>query len=721
VEAKDGLIGPGQRFRETVPLRLARWVLAVLLLAAGGRAFARAPDLAGPGGPPPADLVYGGDDSFPPYEYRDAQGEPAGFNVELIRAVGRKLGLKVRVELSPWKEVGRRLSEGSIDVASMYRSPKREMAFDFAIPHELIYHELYIRRGDPPVPGLSALADKRVLVEADAYADDALVQLGYGSELVRVASEPDALRALAQGAADVAVVSQAVGRPFTERDSLSTAITLTGSPVLLTEYAFAIRQDRRQLLEALNEGVAAVKASGEFERLYQEWVRRDRSAQLARRAAFAVGAALLTVLLVVLWNQALRRQVARQTGALRREFEARERAQAALAESERSLRQAQKMEAVGRLAGGVAHDFNNIMTVILNNAGFVREELTSHRLGTADIDELLSASERAARLTKQLLVFSRSTPLKAQPLDLCALLRGLEPMLPRLVGEHIEVEVEAPQSPVVVHAEPTQLEQMLLNLAANARDAMPRGGRLRVAVATRTLPPGNALGLAAGDFASLAVTDNGTGMDEATLARIAEPFFTTKPAGRGTGFGLASVFAGVARLNGKVCVESELGRGSTFTLLLALRDPSELAASAPAEVRTTEAALYGGAILLVEDDDALRRTARIALERAGYRVLEARDGEEAASAAGSSGPFSVLVTDVVMPRRSGPELVASLRAAGQQPLVLYVSGYVQDGAPLDLDAPGTAFLQKPYSPQVLVEAVRRLTCQASAPSPGAVA
>lgn len=683
------------------------------------------------GSPPPAvsapaagageTICYGGDASFPPYEYLDEKGRPAGLNVDLIRAVALSQGFQVRIQLQPWTRVRNGLLTGAVDVATMYRSPQRAREADFAIPHELIYHEMFIRKGSPPLASLADLAGKRILVQSDTYSADVLSELGYGQGLRRVASEPEALRALARGEGEVAVVTQTAGRPFQERLALADQIVPTGPPILLTEYAFVTRKGNRALIERLNQGVASVKASGEYDRLYHRWIHPDRSAALARQIAWALSAALLIVLLIGVWNQALRRRVRQQTAALRREFEEKERALAALAESERSLRQAQKMEALGRLAGGVAHDFNNLLTIIINYASFLREELAATGKPTTDADEVLAASERAKRLTRQLLAFSRTTPLATVRLDLCQVVADMKPMIQTLVGEPIRLELVAPAAPVVVEADMTQIEQMLLNLAANARDAMPRGGRLTIELGRRALSADNPWALPAADYAVMAVADTGVGMDEETMARVFEPFFTTKGVGEGTGLGLATVFAHATKLGGRVAVQSAPGQGATFTIFLPVSKAhalEDVSAHAPATVASR--GWVGGRILLVEDDEAVRRAARIALERAGFHVQEARDGEEALELAGETTPLALVVTDIVMPRRGGPQMVAELRLHQPGLPVLYVSGYVGEGQDLELDAPNTGFLAKPFTAEELLGAVHRLLAT-GLPAPSSLA
>ena len=653
------------------------------------------------------EIVYGGDAEFPPFEFLEASGNPAGLNVDLIRAVAKEQGFRVRVHLDRWVHIRAGLTNGTIDVAAMYRTPQRAREVDFAIAHELVYHEMFVRRGSPGLASLSDLAGKRVLVEVSTFSAEALKALGSCGAVLERASEPEALRALSRGEGDVAIVTQTAGRPFLERSESMPDLVPTGPPVLLAEYAFVTLPGRRQLLERLNAGVAAVKASGEYDRIFARWLRPDRSAQRLRVFGWALLGAVVAALLVVIWNTSLRRQVAAQTKALRLQYEEKERTQAALATTERELRNAQRLEAVGRVAGGIAHDFNNVLSVILSYGSSLRESLVGQGRETADVDEILSASERATRLSRQLLAFSRATPVAAVYLDLRAVVQEMHSLIQRLVGEHIRVEVIVPDRPLVIEAEATQLEQVLLNLAANARDAMPEGGRLDIQVGLRTfagdesLPPG--------EYAALTLTDTGVGMDAATLSRIFEPFFTTKEVGQGTGLGLATVLAQIRRLRGKVTAESEPGQGATFRVLLPLSPLRELAdARAATEPLPATDPLD---ILLVEDDEALRRAGAAALQHAGHRVVEAKDGEAALEIARNA-HFSLVVTDVVMPRCGGPGLAAELRRRHPELLVLYVSGYVQDGQPLDLEAPGTAFLAKPYAARALVEAVQRLVAGA---------
>jgi PAS domain S-box-containing protein len=380
-------------------------------------------------------------------------------------------------------------------------------------------------------------------------------------------------------------------------------------------------------------------------------------------------------------------------------------AEEARAALEEQLRQAQKMEAVGRLAGGIAHDFNNLLTVINGYAEVLLGDLppTDPRRGGAEA--VKDAGERAARLTRQLLAFGRRQVLAPVVLSLNDVVASAEPMLRRLIGEDVALAAALDPRLPPVKADPGQVEQVLMNLVLNAREAMPTGGRVAVATRAVEVGPGHpAAGeLAADWYAELAVSDTGAGMPAEVRARVFEPFFTTK--GKGTGLGLATVFGVVKQSGGHVLVESAVGAGTTFRVLL-----PAVAGSAPGPAAEPAAGPARGAetVLLVEDEKGVRRIARLALEGAGYAVLEAADGPAAvAAAAAHPGPVDLLLTDVVMPGMGGRQLAEAVRRARPGVRVLYMSGYTDDAVLRHGVGDGTdAFLQKPFTPRALAEKVR---------------
>jgi two-component system, cell cycle sensor histidine kinase and response regulator CckA len=389
-------------------------------------------------------------------------------------------------------------------------------------------------------------------------------------------------------------------------------------------------------------------------------------------------------------NRTLEQRVASRTAELERQGEL--------------LRHGQRLEAVGRLAGGIAHDFNNLLTVVMANVSLLHAERDMDDRAKTAVEEVHAAANRAAELVKQLLAFSRRQKLAPRVFDVNGVVSDVERLARRLIGENIDVEVQLGDSPLLVMADASQLEQVLMNLMANARDAMPVGGRLTVITAavqvvdeTITLPPG--------PYVRLTVRDTGVGMDEATRRQAFDPFFTTKQLGQGTGLGLATVYGIVEQTGGRVFLDSRPGQGSRFDIYLpraaALRSPSSEAL--PAAVVSARPAT----ILLAEDESEVRAVAERTLRTAGHTVLTAGDGEEAlALARQRGGAIDLLITDVVMAKMSGPSLADELRRDRPGLPVLFISGYSWDSnIPMREHEAGIEMLDKPFTPEALSRTV----------------
>jgi len=400
----------------------------------------------------------------------------------------------------------------------------------------------------------------------------------------------------------------------------------------------------------------------------------------------------------------------RLLSSVREELAERQRAEAALRKSEEQLRQAQKMEAIGRLSGSVAHDFNNLLSVILSYSDLVLSDLKPIDPLRGDIESIRKAGEKAADLTRQLLAFSRQQVLAPRVLDLNAVLVESEKMLRRLLGEDIEVVTHYARMLARVKVDPSQIDQVLLNLVINARDAMPEGGKLTIETKEVELDDSYTsehFGVARGPHVMLAVSDTGVGMDQQTQTRIFEPFFTTKDIGKGTGLGLSTVFGIVKQSGGHIWVYSEPGGGSTFKIYF----PATEAPDSEAPERIEPVTLQGTeTILLVEDQDEVRRVAQAILRRYGYHVIEARNaGEALLTCERHPRTIHLLLTDVVMPQMSGRELAERLAAMRPEMKVLYMSGYTENVIVHHgiLDS-GLAYLQKPILPELLARRVREV-------------
>jgi nitrogen-specific signal transduction histidine kinase/ActR/RegA family two-component response regulator len=378
-------------------------------------------------------------------------------------------------------------------------------------------------------------------------------------------------------------------------------------------------------------------------------------------------------------------------------------------EFEERQRHAQRMAALGQVASGVAHDFNNLLTVMAVETELLHEALGRDNPLNTGVEAIRKATERAAGLTRQLLSFSRKQTARPRLMDLNALVTETALMLERLIGEEIELAttLETPLPPIL--GDPSQLQLALMNLALNARDAMPQGGVLTIVTESASIGSDDPV-LPAGEYVVIIVADTGHGMDDSVRQCIFKPFFTTKPPGRGTGLGLSTVLGIVEQTGGRIAVSSESGRGSRFTIHIPRANP-EATEPEPNAFRALhrKRSTDGATVLLVEDEHSLRAAFKRALRKAGYSVLEAEDGIDALEVAKAfDGPIDVLVTNVVMPRLGARDLVAQLEASRPQLHILFMSGYsdeeiIRRGLLKDT----TNFLQKPFSGSELVDAIRR--------------
>jgi len=377
--------------------------------------------------------------------------------------------------------------------------------------------------------------------------------------------------------------------------------------------------------------------------------------------------------------------------------------------AEGQLHQSQKMEAIGRLAGGVAHDFNNILGIINACTEFLRDRIEPTAEPSHYVENIRKATERGSSLTRQLLAFSRSSAIQPRVLDLNERLKDVGKLLRPLMGDDVEILIVSRSPSAVVEADPGQLDQIVVNLAVNARDAMPRGGKFILETRAEKFDEAFAeqhQSMAAGKYVLLAVSDTGSGMDEATVSRIFEPFFTTKEVGKGTGLGLATVYGIVKQSAGHILVYSELGHGTTFKIYLPSADHKIGLESKP-EVETVNPKRQGTTILLVEDDESMRSLTRQMLQEHGYTVIEADDGKSALEWVEShSDPIDLLLTDVVMRRMSGPELVERLNASHPNLKVVFMSGYTGELiAEREVLKRGVTLLEKPFSRTALLNTI----------------
>jgi len=378
---------------------------------------------------------------------------------------------------------------------------------------------------------------------------------------------------------------------------------------------------------------------------------------------------------------------------------------------EEQLLQSQKMEAIGRLAGGIAHDFNNILTAIKSYSELLIEDMSASRGRVEDVKEIREAADRAATLTRQLLAFSRQQILRPRVLDLNTTVRDLKSMLVRLIGADIQLNTRLADNLGMLTADPGQLEQILVNLVVNARDAMPGGGRIDIETSDVELDENYSRKHAStppGSYVMLAVSDTGQGMSREVQDRIFEPFFTTKEKTNGTGLGLSTVYGIVKQSGGSIWVYSEPGRGTTFKIYLPRVDDLADEIAVPAAVTNGRGGME--TILLVEDDPSVRQVACRILRRKGYTVVEASNGAQALQrCAEQAREFDLIVTDLVMPEMGGLELAKRIRQTNPDTLILFTSGYTEDAVQRrSFLEPGAAFIEKPFTPARLAQRAREV-------------
>jgi signal transduction histidine kinase/CheY-like chemotaxis protein len=709
---KSGHLSPGTRVHSGVrrgTWQLPRVLAAIAAVFAVSAAFllsmpAATQDASGSSLRPVRVGIY----QNKPKVFMDPEGHPAGLFVELLSRIAEAEGWRLDFVPCHWAECLEALEDGRIDLMpDVAYSRKRDQQYRF---HETPVLESWSQVYAPRTSRIDALTDLgglRVATLRDSIQMESLTRMLSGfdidAEIVPTDSIEEAFEAVQEGTADVAVANHLFG------DYFHRSYRLVRTPIVfeVASLYFATPLDRNaDLLAAIDRHLDdwLRRPNSPYYRTLGQWMDRPPVTVVPTRLLWAIGIAGALLLLAVAAILLLRAQVRNRTTRL------------ILANEE--LRQAQKMEAIGRLAGGIAHDFNNQLTVILSYAELALDRVKAGNPGHNELTEITGAARRAAALTQQLLAFSRKQVMEVRPTNLSEVSRGLEAMLRRILGEDVSLRMDLAPNLDATMADPGQMEQVLMNLVVNARDAMPQGGHLTIETANIDLDaarlPGHP-GLEAGPHVMLAVTDDGCGMDEATRLRIFEPFFTTKEREKGTGLGLSTVYGIVRQSRGHIVVESEPDRGTTFRIYLpraakpsvAQVPPetgSEAPASAPPEHQT---------ILLVEDEPPARTLAAKVLEIAGFRVLPAAGSDEAIAIAQTHPEkIHLVLTDLILPGGSGTELARSLSALRPGAKVLFMSGYADDhDVHHGILAPGARFFGKPFTSEALTRKVRQVLAE----------
>ncbi len=774
-------------------------------------------------------LVVSGDMDYPPYEFLD-NGVPSGFNIDLIRAVAEVMDLSIQIDLGPWNQVRSRMETAQVDILTgMYYSPERDRLADFSVPHTLVTPGLFVRQGSP-TSSLEGFRDRQIIVQQDDIMHDYLKKTGLTSHIIPVRDPSQALRLLASGRHDGALLSSKMQGLYIAAQYRLDNLKSIAADIPPREYCFAVAEGNRKLLHQLNEGLNIIEATGRYKEIYHDWFGVYEQTRWWEDAVgfLAMPLALVLVLIgtILLWSWSLKQRVNQRTRELKeseehlktlfrespaivtitsavdgrflevnRAFERlsgyardeaighipreigfyadpddrrrivdrmesqgqaqnieinlksksgqvvvgllsaipitlkgepcilsiinditeRKRAEEEKNRLESQLVQAQKMEAIGNMAGSIAHDFNNILTAVLGHTELALGSLKSGGVPdeklAREIMEIRHSSQRAAALVQQLLIFSRREMVKPEVLNPSGVLLEMEEMLKRLITENILLNISLHDGvyPILAHA--NQIEQIILNLVVNARDAMPEGGRIDIELMGIVLDEAYVAKhpeARTGPHALLMVSDTGHGMDAPIMARIFDPFFTTKERGRGTGLGLSSVYGIVKQSGGHITVFSRPHQGTTFRIYFPAVS-AEVVGKPPV---SDEKEVPGGSetILLCEDDENVRRLSTEILESKGYRVIAAANGRDAIELAKRTGSgIDLLVTDIIMPGMNGRTLAEHMKKSLAGLRVLFISGYtydvIIDQGILDGEV---NLLMKPFTPSAFLENVRRV-------------
>ena len=776
-------------------------------------------------------IIARGDKNIPPHEFLDETGKPSGFNADITRAVAKATGLKVKLDYGAWDQVRKQLENGEIDLLTgMFYSKERARLVDFSRPHLIATYAVFVRNGSE-IKNFSEIKGHYVLVEKGDFADDYLTGQKIYNNIVRVESPGRALRLLAAGQYDCAVLPRLIGVYFIDHNGLDNLCTV-GEPILPRKYCFAVKKGDTKLLASLNEGLSIINNTGEYERIYQKWFgeveRKDKAKAVLKTAFWILTPVFILLILALLWTRSLKHQVFSKTRELVNELGERKKAEESLKESEEKyrllvnnaaeaifilqegkicfanptfirllgvseselpnmsfsdfashdkkdldseffpeqlegeevqseyrleltskkgqsvwldlnlapvtwqdkpatlcmarditeqksmeaqLRHSQKMEAIGTLAGGIAHDFNNILGGILGYAelGLLRE--SQHESNQKELEGVITATKKASRLVQQILTFSRHMSSDLKPLSVNEQVLHSVALLERTIPKMISIELDLAPDIKPVKGDENQLEQMLLNLGGNAKDAMPDGGVLGISTYNKYFSEDHSsLGLSAGDYAVIKVSDTGQGIQPEIMSKIFDPFFTTKEVGKGTGLGLSSVFGVVKGHGGQITCSSQVGKGTVFEIFLPTTKAIIKRQGSDSVFSFSEKESSGATILLVDDEEPLRQVGSQVLTARGFKALTAESGERALEIYKKRfDEIALVVLDVGMPGMGGHQCLAELLAFDPKVKVIIASGYAMRGKGKDTLALGArGYLGKPYGQNELLRKIKEI-------------
>jgi two-component system sensor histidine kinase EvgS len=758
---------------------------------------------------PKSRIVVGGDSNYPPYEYLDENGQPAGYNVELTRAIAAQAGIDVHFKLGKWADIRNGLEQGEIDmIHGMFYSLERDKYFDFSQRHTYVHYVAVTRKDSvPPVNSVELEGKSIVVMDGDIMHEFALKQ-GLENQLTLVNTQGEALKQLAEGKYDCALVAQLPAFYYIRKDNLNN-LQVAEVSLQAPEYCFAVLHGNKKLLSEFSEGLAVLEETGRYRDVYSKWLGIYRQDEITFRDAFyyvvlVAGPAVFLLALAVLWSRTLKHQVDIKTKELA-ESEKRYKAvvedqtecisrfkpdgemtwvnhntaklvnmlpeevvgtnlfdqidethaeiikesiagmtiERPTAESEQwimlsggericilwanhgifddegnlveiqgvgreitdykhlenQMLQSEKMKAIGQLAGGVAHDFNNQLTGILGYANMLVEKLDDPRLRRY-AENIIKSSKRSAALTGDLLAFSRKGKNLSERVDMHKIISDVVSILEHSIDKRIKITQLLKARPAAVTGDPNQLQNAILNIAINARDVMPEGGCIAFETNVTTLDEDfcnkQSFEIESGDYVMVSISDTGSGISEDIKTHIFEPFFTTKDVGEGAGMGLAGVLGTVESHNGMIDVESECGKGAKFRIYLPVSDIAEkIKKDTPVEKPA-----YGeGHIMLIDDEEIIRELGSDMFKELGYNVTSFEESSAAVAFYEKCWQeIDLVIIDMIMPDLGGRDIFAALKKINPEIRALLSSGYTLDGEAQEILKDGVkGFIGKPFT------------------------
>jgi len=752
-----------------------------------------------------------GDHNYPPFEYNDKSGVPAGFNIDILRSTAEVMNLRVKIKLGPWNEVRSKLEDREIDLlAGMFKTPERMKRADFTIPHFISTYVIFIRDGSD-IKSLENVRGRVVLVQEGDLGHDFIKENGTAGTVITKSELGDVLYALSGGEGDCAIAAAMQGQIIMKEKGIKNLTYIT-KPLVQRSYCMAVKKGDAELLAKLNEGLNILKSTGDYDRIYEKWFSVYEERRIFNNRYFRLLIQVLILLVAViaaiyLWNISLKKRVKerellfktifetspysialsrRDNGSfimVNRAFENfsgvseseaigktpaelgmniddndyRREKDNLLRDSgtgnimvtisgsngvqrsgvfsariiklqgedciltmivdmtemmklEEQLRQSQKMEVIGQLAGGVAHDFNNMLAGITGGAELLMRNVEPESKAARYAEMILNGAERASELTTKLLAFSRMGKMVMKNVNIHDVIVSAIAILERAIDRKITIFSEFKAEENTVKGDVTLLQNAFLNMGLNARDAMPEGGEIFFKTENVTIDEvtgdNQGKGLQPGTYVKISISDTGKGIPEEIKEKIFEPFYTTKAVGKGTGLGLSAVYGTVHDHGGIIEVSSMVDRGSIFTIYL----PAGSGIVAADISGSEELFRFSGTVLVIDDEQLVRNTVEGYLREMGFTVITARDGIEGIEIYKERAPeIEFVILDMVMPGISGEETLRHLREIKDDIKVLYSSGFTRQKVMTDyIDGREFFFVQKPYRLSELADAVKRV-------------